>query len=140
VKNLTGVTSRDRTTTKLAYLYADHMTGNKSFDFIFMEDYYHLTSVTTRGFYVLMVPNCAPDIDTIQYMNYSNVELSLNNPEKNSLKASTMIMGSNQSNYVKIISIFTNFHIHDHHSPLYPLVWMSAPHDLMYASNITIDD
>lgn len=140
MKNLTGVTSKDRTTSNLAYFYEDHMVGNKSFDYIFMEDYYQLTSLATRSFYVIMVATCNPDIDDVMYMNYSNFEITLNNPEKNPLKTSAMIMGSNQGNIIQIISVFKNFHIYDVDSQSYSLVWMAALHDIMYTYNLTLDN
>jgi hypothetical protein len=140
IKNLTGITSRDRTNRKPAYLYGDYLPGNKSIDTVSMEDYYQTVNVATRSFYPFVVPTCIPDLDVVQHMDISNFTMSLKNPDHDPSRTMAIIWGTAGGNYMKIVLNLNNFYLYDIEGAAYSIGLGGTAIDETYVSNFVVDN
>jgi hypothetical protein len=141
INNITGVTSRDRTSFDSPVLFGSFSPGNFSVDNAHIEDYYLSTTDIVPNFYSGLFPSCYPSYGKDRVLTGNNINISLRNPNNEFTRANVIVFGGEGDAYTKNVMNITNIHIYDYNNGFYiPFVIDGAVNDDVYITNILIED
>jgi hypothetical protein len=92
-KNITGITSRDRTTITTPPLITFGTLGNITMDTIYSEDIYGLSSLFRGIIYLSAAANCMSAEIVERHIDINNIYLSLKNPNKDVNRFNLFVAG-----------------------------------------------
>jgi hypothetical protein len=140
-KNVTGITSRDRTTVSTHSFISSSTIGNITMDTIHNEDIYGLSSVF-RGIINLSAASywMSPEI-VERHTNLNDVNISLRNPNRDVNRFNLLVTGVLQNAYIKNYINITNFYVHDIvYGSSFPLAVSWNQGDEVYLNNIIYEN
>jgi hypothetical protein len=140
-KNITGITSRDRTTTSTHSFITSSTIGNITMDTIYSEDIYGLSSIF-RGIINLSAATYCMSSEMVgRHIDINNIYFSLRNPNTDVNRFNTFVTGVLQNDYIKNFINITNFYAHDIvYGSSFPLAVSWNLGDEVYLNDITYDN
>jgi hypothetical protein len=140
-KNITGVTSKDRTTLSTPVFLYSHSLGNFTVDSLHIEDFYGLSSVLRMNIFLVAVPFWMTSDITQRHFLVNDVHISLKNPNNELNRFNTFIVGTNGNFYTQNHMNLTNIFVHDYNEgALFPLGSAWNLNDELYITNLQYDN
>jgi hypothetical protein len=139
VKNLTGITSKDRTTTDSPRFIMSKTPGPVWFEDFVVEDYYNIIYDPIGMIGNNVFPDCVADVeDYNKTTDFHNFNISMRNPNRDSLRYHIVSAGTDVSGGMIMTMNFTGLHFHDiYQGGLFGLYFVWKGMDSVYYTDST---
>ena len=107
-RNITAVTSRDRTWDIGVNVVVARLPGDGIIDNVNVYDTYNLLSDSSSTVALRFWPTCIPIENSVRYLTLQNLNMSLNNPDREDNRYSVAIINGVAEAYVKTVTNINN--------------------------------